>query len=68
MRVGELLKNLKKGWNQKEGRGNKDFKMGGQAGSRGGCLINGGWNPLTNYGEILNLVFIFKRKESKFSN
>ena len=38
------------GWNRKEGRGNKDFKKGEQAGSRGGSLKKGaGWNPLTNY-------------------
>ena len=51
--VGEnCLKYLKRGWNRKEGRGNKDFKKGGQAGTRGGCLKKGGkagWNPLTNY-------------------
>ena len=32
---------------QKEGGGNKNFKKGGQAGSRGGCLKkwggSGGW-------------------------
>ena len=37
-------------WNRKEERGNKDFKKGRQAGSRGGCLKRGGWNPLTNCG------------------
>ena len=37
--------------------GNKDFKKGGglggggQAGSRGGCLQKGGFNPVTNYGK-----------------
>ena len=30
------------GWNRKEGRENKDFKKGGQAGSKGGCLKKGG--------------------------
>ena len=38
---GNCLKYLKRGWNSKEARGNKDFKNGwggGQAGSRGGCL------------------------------
>ena len=36
---GNYLKYLKRGWNRKEGRGHKDFKkMGGQAGSQGGCL------------------------------
>ena len=32
------LKYLKRGWNRKEERGQKDFKKGRQAGSRGGCL------------------------------
>ena len=35
---GNYLKYLKRGWNRKEGRGNKDFKKGEQAGSRGGCF------------------------------
>ena len=35
------LKHLKRGWNRKEGRGNKDFKKVGQAGSRDGCLKKG---------------------------
>ena len=36
--LGSSLKYLKSGWNKKEGRGNKDFKKLGEAGSRGGCL------------------------------
>ena len=36
------LKCLKRGWNKKEGRGNKDCKRGRQAGSRGGCIKKGG--------------------------
>ena len=47
---GDCLKYLKRGWNRKEGRGNKNFEKGGQAGSRGGCLKKWGWNPLMNYG------------------
>ena len=48
---GDCLKYLKTGWNRKEERGNKDFKKGGNTGSRGGYLKKGGdWNPLTNYG------------------
>ena len=35
---GDYLRYLKKGWNKKEGRGNKDFKKEGKAGSRGECL------------------------------
>ena len=51
MRVeGNYLKYLNSGCNRKEQRRNKDFKIGGQAGPRGGCLNRGGgWNPLTNY-------------------
>ena len=49
------LKYLKRGYNRKEGRGNKDFKKGGaSAGSRGMCFKKeggGGWKPLTNYEE-----------------
>ena len=35
------------GWNRNEGRGNKNFKKGGQAGSRGRCLkrMGGGLEP-----------------------
>ena len=35
---GDYLKYLKRRWNRKGGRGNKDFRKRGQAGSRGGCL------------------------------
>ena len=43
MRVeGNYLKYLNSGCNRKEQRRNKDFKIGGQAGSRGGCLKRGG--------------------------
>ena len=46
---GNCLKYLKMGWSRKEGRGNKDFKKGRQAGSRGGCLKKrGGWDLLKN--------------------
>ena len=38
------------GIEQREGN-KKILKRGGrQAGSRGGCIKKGGWNPLTNYG------------------
>ena len=46
---GNCLKYLKRGWNRKEWRGNKDFKKGGQAGSRGGCLKKGGGDAGTPY-------------------
>ena len=53
---GNYLKYLKRGWNRKEGRRNKDFKKGGQAGSRGGCLRKGGVGTLlrTMYGKTAN--------------
>ena len=43
---GNCLKYLKKGWSRKGGRGNKDFKKGKRAGSRGGCLEKGAGTPL----------------------
>ena len=62
---GNCVKHLKRGWKRKEGRGNKGFKKGAQAGSRSGCLKKGGgWNPLTNYGQqdivFINLNYILK--------
>ena len=50
-----VLKYLKRGWNRKDGSGNKNLKNGrgggGQVRLRGGCLKkkSGGWNPLRNY-------------------
>ena len=35
------LKDLKRGWNRKEGRGNKDLKRWGKVVSRGECLKKG---------------------------
>ena len=52
MNLPNCLKYLKRGWNRKEGRENKDFKNGGQAGQGMGALKmgrGGVWNPLTNY-------------------
>ena len=47
---GVCLKHLKSVWNRKEGRVNKYFKKGEQAGSRvGGLKKRADWNPLTNY-------------------
>ena len=44
---GNCLKYLKRGWDRKDGRGNKDFKKGASAGSRSWCLKKGGdWSPL----------------------
>ena len=58
------LKYIKRGWNRKEERGNKDLKRGGGGGEAaglgggggggaggvrgGGPRKRGGWNPLTN--------------------
>ena len=42
---GNCLKYLKRGWNRKEGRGNKDFKKGRKAASRGECLKKRGLEP-----------------------
>ena len=39
---GNCLKYLKREWNRKEEKGNKDFKKRGQAGSRGGCALKRG--------------------------
>ena len=53
MRDGEdCLKYLKRGWNRKEGRGNKDFEKGGKLGQGVGTLKwdgGGGWNNLTKH-------------------
>ena len=59
MRVGEnCLKYLIRGWNRKEGRGNKDFKKGvGKLGHKMGALKKGwGWNPHTNYGLMISFT------------
>ena len=57
---GNHLKYLKRGWNGKEGRGNKDFKKGWQAGSRGECLKycgrGGGRIPLQT---IIYIIYIY---------
>ena len=44
--------NCNGGGTEKRG-GKQRFKKGGQAGSRGGCLKNGTWKPLTNYAHTL---------------
>ena len=43
------LKHLKRGWNRKEGRANKDFKKRGKLGQGVGALKRESWNPLSNY-------------------
>ena len=39
---GNCLKYLKREWNRKKGNEQKDFKKGGQAGLRSGCLKKDG--------------------------
>ena len=61
--VGEnCLKYLKRGWNRKKGRGNKDFKKGGQAGTRAGYLKKGvtgtPLRTMTKFKEINQLLFL----------
>ena len=47
MRVGgNCLKHLKRGWNRKERRGNKDFKKGGKLGQGVGAVKRGAGTPL----------------------
>ena len=46
---GTVQNTIKRGWNRKAGRGNKDFKKVGQAWSMGACLKKGSWDPLANY-------------------
>ena len=53
---GDCLKYLKRGWNRKEGRGNKDFKNGGKLGQGVGALKSGELEPLINYGKIKPLI------------
>ena len=49
---GDCQKYLKRAWNRKQGRGNKDFKKGRQAGSMGGCLKKRGTGtPLRTMGK-----------------
>ena len=58
------MKYLKREWNRKEGRGNKDFKKSGQPGSRGGCLKKGGGagTPLRSMDLSLPYYFLAKSK------
>ena len=49
-RGGNCENYLKKEWNRKEGRGNKNLKKQGQAGSRGGCLKKGAGTLLQTMG------------------
>ena len=60
---GNCLKHLKREWNKKDERGNKDFKEErgggrGQAGLRGGCLKIEKCNPLTSYDNKIHFRII----------
>ena len=46
---GNCLKHLKRGWDRKERRANKDFKKGGKLGQGVGALKRESWNRLPNY-------------------
>ena len=51
--VGDCLKYLKRGWNRKEEKDNKDFLKKGRGGKLDqgvSALKKGDWNHLTNYG------------------
>ena len=54
------LNYLKRGWNIKEGRGNKDFKKGGKMGQRVGALKSKGRGAGTHFRTIKRFyVFTF---------
>ena len=57
---GNCLKYLKRRWNRKDMRGNRDFKKGRvQAGSRGVDLKRGGGrNPLKNYANFEQTSYV----------
>ena len=61
---GNCLKYLKRGWNRKEERGNKDFKKGGGKLGQGVGALQGGrdWNPLTGYDQFINSKMPDKKK------
>ena len=63
--VGNCLKYLKRGWNRKEGRGNKDFKKGEQAGSRVGALKRGVGTG-SPY-KLWSLYFLLTKRHQVFS-
>ena len=58
---GNCLKNLKRGWNRKEGKENKDFKKKGGGAQTGlGCLRAGTTlRTMRNLEEILR-IFVFR--------
>ena len=62
------LKYLKRVWNRKQGRGNKDFKKGGGKLGQGVCTWKrgGGSNPLLNYGFTLATHTFLELKNPTF--
>ena len=66
MRLGGT-KYLKRKWNRKEGRGNKNLRKGGKLGQVGarGALKTGSWNPLTNYELFYNRTKKVNKKNLK---
>ena len=57
MKVGELLKCLKKKWNRKEGRGNKDCKKERKLGQGvGGLKRKGAGTPLRTMDHFLQRI------------
>ena len=65
---GDCLKYLKKGWNSKEARGNKEFKNdgGGNLGQGVGALKRKGLEPLTNYVDNLWQASWYFRNSSNY--
>ena len=53
---GNCLKHLKRWWEKKEGRQNKDFRKGVASWVKGG---GGGWNPLKNYAYLCRYYTTF---------
>ena len=63
--VGLGQKYLKRRWNRKERKRNKDFKEGEQAGPRGGCLKKGAGGggagtPLRTMRPFLTVIHLLK--------
>ena len=67
---GNCLKYLKRGWNSKEARGNKDFKKrgggGGKLGQGVGALKRKELEPLTNYVDNLWEASWYFRNSSNY--
>ena len=65
---GDCVKYLKRGWNRKEGRGNKNFKEGGgELGQGVGALKRGDRNPLKNYGSLCVTLDVYTLNKAVIS-